>query len=430
MKHLYTFILLTTLLFPLHAQLNGDGFYRVQNVKTKRYISVIDSKGSINVSSTQADLGAIQTIKGFDRAAIDPSTVIYIEKVGEEYDLIAQGTSVYGIVGITVEIRNEGGFYQAYKSHSGISRYLYDLDIIDFNEGFVTTTGYYKDGFQNWYIKPITEQDQYYLAVNPTIYKDGHYYQTYYSSYGFNFNNQEDKAYYISQIDNNVAVYNELLGTVPASTPVIICGKSNVVSEHKITPLRNTPAAVTDNKLTGTYFCSSVSGHINRIINDATIRMLGILSDGSLGFKKDASLSYVPHNTAYLKVAATAPDEIQLMSEEEYNRWKAPVTLTAVNITREYGEDNPELTYTIDGKLLGGTPVLSCEATATSPAGTYPITIAKGDVENAFTELVNGTLTITPAPLTVKVGSYTRKYGEDNPVFEVTYEGWKNGDDI
>jgi len=101
-------------------------------------------------------------------------------------------------------------------------------------------------------------------------------------------------------------------------------------------------------------------------------------------------------------------------------------TITAKDYTREYGEDNPTFEFTSEGATLDGEPEISCEATATSPIGTYPIVITKGSVENYNDTYVNGTLTITKAPLTVKAKSYTIKQGEPMPTFEVEYEGWKN----
>jgi hypothetical protein len=41
---------------------------------------------------------------------------------------------------------------------------------------------------------------------------------------------------------------------------------------------------------------------------------------------------------------------------------------------------------------------------------------------------VNGTLTITKAPLKIKAGNYTKREGEDNPAFTPTYEGFKNNE--
>lgn len=106
-----------------------------------------------------------------------------------------------------------------------------------------------------------------------------------------------------------------------------------------------------------------------------------------------------------------------------------PITIKANNLTMEYGDDVPELTFTTEGATLVGVPQLSCEATKTSPVGTYPIVVSKGTVENKRITYVNGTLTITKAPLTVKAESYTREEGQQNPEFKIQYSGWKNGED-
>ncbi len=107
---------------------------------------------------------------------------------------------------------------------------------------------------------------------------------------------------------------------------------------------------------------------------------------------------------------------------------EAPVTITAKSYTRVYGEANPTFEYTTEGATLNGTPSITCEATATSPVGTYTITIAKGNVTNSEVTYTNGTLTITKAPLTIKAGEYTKKQGEDNPTFTAIYEGFKNNE--
>ena len=104
------------------------------------------------------------------------------------------------------------------------------------------------------------------------------------------------------------------------------------------------------------------------------------------------------------------------------------VTVTARNYTREYGEANPSFGYTTSGATLNGTPSITCSATKTSPVGTYPIKIAQGSVSNYNVTYVEGTLTITKAPLTIIAKSYTREEGQNNPTFEVTYSGFKNGE--
>ena len=105
-----------------------------------------------------------------------------------------------------------------------------------------------------------------------------------------------------------------------------------------------------------------------------------------------------------------------------------PVTVTAKSCTRKYGEANPTFEYTSEGAELNGTPEITCEATATSPVGTYLIVIKKGDVKNYNDTYVNGVLTITKAPLTITAKNYTIKQGEALPTFEAEYSGFKNND--
>lgn len=105
-----------------------------------------------------------------------------------------------------------------------------------------------------------------------------------------------------------------------------------------------------------------------------------------------------------------------------------PVTITAKNYTKAYGDANPTFEYEVSGATLDGTPDITCEATAASPVGTYDIIVKQGSVTNYNVSYVKGTLTITKAPLSVKAGTYTKKQGEDNPEFTLTYDGFKNGE--
>lgn len=70
--------------------------------------------------------------------------------------------------------------------------------------------------------------------------------------------------------------------------------------------------------------------------------------------------------------------------------------VVANNLTRAYGEANPKLTYTVNGDEISGMPVLTCEATETSPVGTYDILISKGTVSNSHVSFKKGILTINP----------------------------------
>jgi uncharacterized repeat protein (TIGR02543 family) len=104
------------------------------------------------------------------------------------------------------------------------------------------------------------------------------------------------------------------------------------------------------------------------------------------------------------------------------------ITIIAKSYTREYGEANPTFEFTSEGEELVGTPVITCEATATSPVGEYPIVISKGSVTNDNETFVNGVLKITKAPLTIAAKSYSIKQGKDLPQYELEYSGFKNNE--
>jgi len=80
-----------------------------------------------------------------------------------------------------------------------------------------------------------------------------------------------------------------------------------------------------------------------------------------------------------------------------------------------------------------GTPSLTTLATATSPVpGPYPITAALGTLAagNYSFALVNGSLSITKATLTVTANDTSRVYGSPNPTFTASYSGFKNGETL
>ena len=135
---------------------------------------------------------------------------------------------------------------------------------------------------------------------------------------------------------------------------------------------------------------------------------------------------YIPAGTSAVYQAAEQWKEF-IMSEKDYTA-SDEVTITAKNTSRIYGSENPTLEFETSGADLEGTPSITCEATATSPAGSYPIVVSKGSVTNEEVVCVNGTLTITKAPLTITAKSYTVKRGEALPSFAADYAGFKNNE--
>ena len=113
----------------------------------------------------------------------------------------------------------------------------------------------------------------------------------------------------------------------------------------------------------------------------------------------------------------------------------APLTATAEDKSKTYGSANPALTIAYSGFLNGDTeaditaPDISTSATITSGVGAYPVTLSSGGATNYTLSLVNGTLTVNQAILTVTADDRSRTYGSSNPALTVSYLGFVNGDD-
>ena len=122
---------------------------------------------------------------------------------------------------------------------------------------------------------------------------------------------------------------------------------------------------------------------------------------------------------------------------------KAPLTVSAVDQSRVYGQTNPPLTVAISGFVngetastaagYGGSGSASTTATPSTGAGTATITASAGSLTASnydFTNLVDGTLTITKAPLTVTAAPASKTY--DGLAFTggngAAYSGFVNGE--
>lgn len=114
----------------------------------------------------------------------------------------------------------------------------------------------------------------------------------------------------------------------------------------------------------------------------------------------------------------------------------APMTIKANNATKQYYNENPILSYTCSGfinsddeSVLSPAPTLSTTATQSSNVGTYEINVEGASSPNYSISYTNGTLTITPRTLIASVENYERIYNEDNPEFEVMYDGFVGNED-
>ncbi len=346
-KNLFVALVLSLLMTSAtYAQLNGDGYYRVKNSLSKRYISIIHDKSNSETMSGKADLGALRSFLSWDKVSSDPSTIIYFEKTGdgvdggkpsEYYNFCGQGTSTMKIINHNIGLVNMGsGKYRCF-AREGSYFYLGDVnsDAAPEEVGYLTSSG--NSTNSNWNILPVSSTGDYYFGVKPTVEANGKYYATMFADFGFTPASSAAgmKVFYVDRIWNGNVIIREIEGAVPAATPVVFICPSSSPSGNRLDIAQNTATLPTENKLSGVYFCINTGeeNHKEWVTYDPnTMRMLGVCSDGRPGFvtktesdfKKEyafqpkASLMAIPANTAYLVVPAGSPAEMPLMTYEEY----------------------------------------------------------------------------------------------------------------
>lgn len=339
MNRIKLLLLATVCTLSANAQLNGDGYYRAQSSEQGRYIRIIDNQGSVNLQTTDADMEALRTRAGFENVVSDPATIIYIKKMNKGYDFQSQGTGSYQIISYEVLLDDMGdNKYWCFASKSGMTKYLAD-QLIDYemlpwlddeekeeylNHGRLVTNiapDYEGGKYLDWNILPVKDAEGFYFGLQPNVSASDGYYQTFYAAFPFTFLSEGMSAWYVSKVNEATGkvIIKEVTGGVPTSTPVIIkCASQNAAS-NKLNVGASTSGTADGNLLTGVYFCNPDAGpkHTNVVAYDAnTMRVLGTAADGSLAFVKDNNLKYIPANTAYITVSASAPDVLIVTDQD------------------------------------------------------------------------------------------------------------------
>lgn len=115
---------------------------------------------------------------------------------------------------------------------------------------------------------------------------------------------------------------------------------------------------------------------------------------------------------------------------------KAPLAIVINDATRIYGASNPAFGAIYSGlkndetiPAWSASPNFKTTATITSTVGSYPIEMTSGTPRNyEISGVTNGTLSITPAQLTIKAKDASKIYYEENPSFTYVCTGFVNGD--
>ena len=390
------FLLLFTL--SSFAQFNGDGYYRVKNVGSGRYITVKDNRGSVNPATTSADMGAVELYKGFENVVSDPSSILYIDQTSSGYKFHAQGTDTYEIIGYYLNLsKNSDGSYKAYQGNSMMVMYLGDRVTSSAVKGSLSTNA--KGTNRDWYILPFNASgSDNYFGLTPEVKAGNDYYASIYASFPFTTLSKNLKAYYICKVDRDMAVYKEVVdGKVPAATPVFVKCVSEKPADNRLDIATNGAAAISENKLGGVYFDNDNSAHYNRTAYKAnTMRVLGTSADGKLAYVK-ADYEFLPANKSYLNVPSGSPDVIKLVTEAEYQK-----------IIEEESKMFT-ITFKIGDKIIS-TQTLQVGATIDPPTapvkegytfsgwGNVPATMPAKDLT------IEGTYTVNTYTLTFKIG--------------------------
>ena len=315
----------------------GKGYYRVRNLTTERYIYVTDNKDFYDIAHDKEDFQGIQLWKDAAKAAKSPASVIFIEELYPGgFDLKAQGTGVYDLTGYCVNVtKKSDGTYEVSASRSGVTKFLSDDRTNSSDQGKLGTSGTAK--YRRWIVDKIeATHATNYVGISPTITFNGKYYQTFYASFPFRTISPGMRVYYISDVEGDLALIQEIEGDVPAATPVIIeCASANA-TDNRIEPLPTTTARVTDNLLCGVYFYNgkrpqeSVDAYTK--FDAATMRILTV-ADGKLVMSDNAPERLqeimvndytlyeqvpaicIPANTCYFKAHANTPKQVFLTSD-------------------------------------------------------------------------------------------------------------------
>lgn len=128
-------------------------------------------------------------------------------------------------------------------------------------------------------------------------------------------------------------------------------------------------------------------------------------------------------------------------SSESYLRnaqWKTIITkdnvtefgtcIKAGNKSVYYGTEKPKLSYSVIGESVNGRPEVTTEYDNTFGVGKYPVTVSLGTIaeDTPNLVLVDGTITVMKASLTVTAENAVREQHHENPEFVLSYEGFKN----
>ncbi|HXT35035.1 MAG TPA: MBG domain-containing protein [Chloroflexota bacterium] len=234
---------------------------------------------------------------------------------------------------------------------------------------------------------------------------------------------------------NNVSVSGITAGTYTGDITASFAGDANFAPSSGANDLIVTPAPLT-----------ITADDQGKVYGDP-LPPLTVSYAGFVNGDSPASLTLPPtlttpvttasHVGAYAITASGAADPNYNISYVSGSLSVLPAWLgiTADNQTKVYGDALPPLTVTYAGFVNGDTtaslttlPTLTTPATAASHVGAYAITPSGAVASDYFMFYTDGSLSVTPAPLTIFADYQTKVYGAALPTLTASYAGFVNGD--
>ena len=219
--------------------------------------------------------------------------------------------------------------------------------------------------------------------------------------------------------------------TGPDASNYSLTSSSTETTTANITPRTLTVSATGVDRVYDGTTAATVTLADNRIAGDIiTDRYTSAnFADPSVGTGKPVTVSGItilgPDAGNYSLASTTASTTADITP--------APLTITADNQVMVYGATLPTLSASFSGLVSGDSPAdisgLSLSTVpGTSRVGTYPIVAANAVDPNYAIHFVPGTLSITPAALTITARNQVAPAGSALPQLTASFAGFLNGD--
>ena len=245
--------------------------------------------------------------------------------------------------------------------------------------------------------------------------------------------------------DDNPEFTYKITGGTISETPTLTttATETSVVGEYPITVSTSNNYNAVNGTLTVTQAPLTISGGTYTIKQGETLPTLApvfsefknnetsevLTSQPTLAYEAEVTSASAPGTYNIIVTGGEATNyEITRTNGTLTITAADPVTVTAKSYEITYGDALPDFSYTSEGADLVGEPSVSCAATADSGYGTYDIEVSQGSITNYNVTYVKGTLTIKKASLTIEAEDKSKTYGDANPEFTCTYNGFVKGE--